>query len=123
MGSHPVNLAVRFLLELVALAAMGIWGWQHGEGAFRFVVALAVPVTAAMLWGVFAVPGDPSRSGSAPLPVSGRLRLGLEAAFFAFATWGLYQTGHAAWWVGLGLVVVVHYAVSYDRIGWLMDAR
>ncbi len=26
MGSHPINLAIRFLLEVVAYAAMAYWG-------------------------------------------------------------------------------------------------
>ncbi len=33
MGTHPINLAARFFLELVALGAMGYWwGWTLGEG-------------------------------------------------------------------------------------------
>jgi hypothetical protein len=32
MGSHPLNLAVRFALELSALAALGVWGWRQGDG-------------------------------------------------------------------------------------------
>jgi hypothetical protein len=62
MGFHPVNLAIRFILELAALVAMGVWGWLQVDGVLRFVVALAVPIAAAALWGVFAVPGDRSRS-------------------------------------------------------------
>jgi hypothetical protein len=56
MGSHPINLAIRFLLELVALLAMGIWDWQQREGWLRLVLAVGIPLTAALLWGIFAVP-------------------------------------------------------------------
>ncbi len=87
MGTHPVNLAVRFFLELSALASFGIWGWRLREDGWRFALALAIPLTAAALWGTFAVPDDPSRSGSAPVPVPGILRLAIEFAFFASATW------------------------------------
>ena len=31
MGSHPINLTIRFLLELSALAAIGIWGWNQSD--------------------------------------------------------------------------------------------
>ena len=51
MGSHPINLAIRFLLELSALLAMGVWGWRQSEGWFRFLLALGIPVIAAVVWG------------------------------------------------------------------------
>ena len=89
MGSHPANLAVRFVLEITGLVALGWWGWNHADGVLRFVLALGIPVLAAAAWGTFAVPGDPSRSGRAPVPVSGIVRVLLELAFFASATWVL----------------------------------
>ena len=120
MGSHPINLAVRFLLELSALAAMGIWGWRQGEGVLRFVLAVGVPVLAAVAWGTFAVPDDPSRSGAAPVAVPGAVRLILELSVFLFASWALYDIElRSMAWV-LVAVVVVHYAVSYDRVLWLV---
>jgi len=120
MGSHPANLAIRFFLELSALVAMGWWGWRQGEGTTRYVFAALVPLAAAALWGIFAVPGDPSRSGSALVAVPGALRLGLEAAFFAFAVWGLYQVGSVALARTMAAALAVHYAASYDRLAWLL---
>jgi hypothetical protein len=120
VGSYPVNLAIRFLLELAAYVAMGYWGWTRREGPLRYVLAIGVPVLAAVLWATFAVPDDPSRSGKAPVPVPGIVRLVLELAFFAFATWALYSAGSTRLGLILAVVVVVHYAVSYDRIGWLV---
>ena len=49
VGSHPINLAVRFLLELAALFSMGVWGWRTGEGWQRFVLAALIPAGAAVL--------------------------------------------------------------------------
>jgi hypothetical protein len=121
MGTHPLNLAVRFLLELSALYALGLWGWRHGDGGWRFVIAAAMPLIAAALWGTFAVPGDPSRSGSAPVPVAGLLRLALEIGFFASATWALYDLGHAVLTAVFGAAVVIHYLLSYDRVSWLIS--
>jgi len=121
MGPHPLNLAVRFLLELSALYALGLWGWRHGDGGWRFVIAAAMPLIAAALWGTFAVPGDPSRSGSAPVPVAGLLRLALEIGFFASATWALYDLGHAVLTAVFGAAVVIHYLLSYDRVSWLIS--
>ena len=88
MGSHPINLGFRFLLELAALIALGVWGWSLSTGAMRFVAALAAPIVAAAMWGLFNVPGDPSRSGAAPIQVRGTVRLVGELAFFALARVG-----------------------------------
>ena len=73
-----------------------------------------------MLWGTFAVPDDPSRSGAAPVPVPGVVRLALELVIFGVATWALFATGLSAMGWILGLVVIVHYVISYDRIIWLI---
>lgn len=121
MGTHPINLMVRFILELSALLASGYWGWKQSDNWFRYILALAIPIALAAIWGVFAVPDDPSRSGSAPVPVPGMVRLVIELAFFAFATWCLYDMGAIRWsWI-LGLTVAIHYIVSYDRIIWLAE--
>jgi hypothetical protein len=120
MSSHPVNLAVRFILELAAWGAMGYWGWTQGEGPFRFVLAIGLPVIAAVIWGTFAVPNDPSRSGRAPVPVPGLVRLAIEFATFGFATWALYDTGNTTLSLIFAAIVVAHYIVSYDRVAWLV---
>jgi len=120
MGSNPINLAVRFFLELTALIAMGFWGWNQREGALRFVLAFGIPVIAAALWGTFAVPDDPSRSGHALVSTPGILRLALELIFFSFAAWTLYNAGAIkASWI-FGIVTLIHYILSYDRLSWLI---
>ena len=120
MESHSINLALRFLLELSALLAMGIWGWRQSEGWLRFVFAIGLPVLAAAAWGTFAVPNDPSRSGAALVVVPGTVRLVLELAVFSFAFWALHDIELRAMAWALGLVAVVHYAASYDRLQWLV---
>jgi hypothetical protein len=121
MATHPLNLAVRFVLELAALYALGLWGWRHGDGGWRFVIAGVIPLIAAALWGTFTVPGDPSRSGSAPVPVSGLVRLALELGFFASATLALYDLGYTVLTATFSAAIVVHYLLSYDRIRWLIS--
>ena len=120
MGSHPINLAIRFLLEIAALLAVGVWGWQLSDGWFKFVLALGIPIILAVIWGTFAVPNDPSRSGAAPVVVPGIIRLAIELVFFALATWSLYDLGHTRICMLLSLVVIMHYIASYDRIFWLI---
>ena len=121
MGSF--NLILRFLLELAALVSLGIWGWQQGkEGAVWFSYALAVglPIIAAVVWGIFNVPDDPSRSGKSPVVVPGIIRLTIELIFFALATWALYDLGLTRLSGIFGVVVFIHYIVSYKRIFWLI---
>ena len=120
MAYHPINLAVRFLLELGALAAFSIYGWRLTDhGVLRVGLAVLLPAIAASIWGVFAVPGDPSRSGSAPVPIPGAARLILELVFFAAAAWVLSGRS-AAWAAALAGVAATHYALSLERIVWLV---
>ena len=120
MGSHPINLMLRFLLELCVLAVAGYWGSTLSEGFTRFLLVLGVPLLLAVVWGTFAVPNDPSRSGHSPIPVPGVVRLLLELANFAFAAWALYDVGLPALGLVLAVLVIVHYLLSYDRITWLV---
>ena len=119
-GSNPINLAVRFILEMTGLVALGWWGWNQGEGVLRFMLALGIPFLAAVIWGTFAVPDDPSRSGEARVPVPGIVRLVLELAFFVAATLSLFAVGVTTLGWIYGIAVLIHYVVSYDRVMWLV---
>ena len=120
MGSHPANLTLRFILELCALTAVGVWGWQQSESWLKFVFAFGLPIILAVIWGSFAVPNDPSRSGNAPIITPGYLRLIIELSIFWFAAWSLYNMGDVTLSFVLGGVVIAHYLISYDRIRWLL---
>ena len=122
VGSHPVNLGFRFILELAALLALALWGSRQAEGVLSLVLALGVPALAATIWAVFRVPGDSSASGKAPVPVPGILRLALELGFFAFAAWAFTTTVGGSAALVFGGAVLVHYALSYDRLKWLVRA-
>ena len=72
---HPANLALRFFLEIAALSGFGAMIWHLFSGWWRpFLLAVVLGGLMAV-WGVFAVPDDPSRSGNAPVPIPGLLRL------------------------------------------------
>ncbi len=117
MGQNPINLALRFLLELAALYSIGYWGWNRDGGIVRYLLAFGLPILAAFVWGTFRVPGD----GGAPrVRVPGVVRLLIEAVFFGFATWGLWDAGAiTAAWI-LGGLTLFHYLISYDRLAWLL---
>ncbi|MCA9936730.1 MAG: YrdB family protein [Ardenticatenaceae bacterium] len=120
MGSHPLNLLLRFLLELAALTALGYWGWQQADGALAYMWAIGLPVVTAVLWATFAVPNDPSRSGKAPVPVPGLLRLLLELLVFGTAVAALYSAGARLPGLLLGGITAIHYGLSVDRLKWLI---
>jgi hypothetical protein len=120
MSTHPLNLAFRFILELTALFAMGYWGWTQHQGFSRFLWMIGLPLLFAILWGTFAVPDDPSRSGLAPVVIPGLVRLLLELAIFAIGVWCCFAASQPTWGWVLGIAVLVHYIISYDRIVWLL---
>ncbi len=75
----------------------------------------------AVLWGVFALPNDPSRSGNTAIDTPGIIRLVLELAFFAFATWAFYNMDYKITARVFGTIVFIHYLVSYDSVQWLLN--
>ncbi|MES2679572.1 MAG: YrdB family protein [Bacteroidota bacterium] len=123
MGAHPLNLILRFVLELSALFIIGVWGWRQGEGGARFFLALGLPLVVAAIWGIFNVPNDPSRSGSAPVITPGFVRLAIELSIFTLATLALYPVKSEKWYLLFAGIVLVHYIISYDRISWLLKHR
>jgi len=64
MGSHPLNLALRFILEIAALFAFGYWGWTQHEGVWRYIWAAGLVIGAAVTWGTGGgVTGCPPNEG------------------------------------------------------------
>jgi hypothetical protein len=120
MSTNPVNLALRFILEMIALAIFGYRGWTMGSGFMRYVWTLLFPGVGAALWGTFRVPGDASHSGEAPVQVPGWVRLALELAIFIAATWALVSLDKMNLAIIYGGVVGLHYILSWDRILWLL---
>jgi hypothetical protein len=47
----PVNLSLRFLLEISALGTLGCWGWSLTDSRWRWLAALAwVPLAVHPAW-------------------------------------------------------------------------
>ena len=112
MNTHPINLGLRFVLELVMLGIIAYWGYDHFAGWQSIAASIILPVGVATLWGVFRIPNDPR---PAPVAIPGPLRLLLEWALFGCALWALEDLGKDTWAWLLGGVLVAHYLVSYDR--------
>lgn len=123
---RPASLGLRFGLEIAALAGLFAGAWAAGDGQARgprTATAVAAVLAAALPWSLFNVPGDPSRSGRAPIPVDGRLRLGLEFAVFAAGALGWWFAGRSAVAALLAGLVLLHASTEPARLRWVARYR
>lgn len=120
MSLYLLNLAIRFVLEMIALVAIGMWGWHQGDGWTRYLFAIGIPLLFSTIWGVFNVPNDPSRGGAAPVVVPGFVRLAIEFVFFACGAWAMMSPGYTTAGGTFIVVVIFHYLASLRRIMWLL---
>lgn len=118
---HPVNLSLRFFLELVALGGFGVLVWTSVSERWRVLALIIVLCFLMALWGTFTVPNDPSRSGNAPVPVSGLIRLSLECAILFGGALSFHWAGFSLFGASLSVLVLLHYVFSGERIAWLLQ--
>lgn len=87
------NLAVRFLLELGALGAVGYWGAHTGNTtATKIALGAGLPLALAVIWGTFVAP-------KAGVHVPGAIHILVQVVVFgsaAVALYSLHRTGLAA---------------------------
>jgi len=120
MSQHPLNLSLRFFLEMSALAVYGGWAWAHTPPPLHLFTGLGLPVVVAFLWTVLRSrePEDPAEAP--PGRISPVTRLVLEALIFGLAILGLADIGaFRATWFFSGLLLL-HYMLSYDRVAWML---
>jgi hypothetical protein len=111
-------------LELTALGLFGLWGFTCStDPVRRYLWLLAVPLLAATIWATFTAADDPSRGKNGPVPVSGCVRLAIEAVFFGSATAACYALSSVAWAMVFSMLVCLHYAWAYPRARWLLAQR
>ena len=115
------NMALRLVLELAALLAVGWWGFTTTSNwLLRIALGLLLPVAMAAAWGVFRMAND----GGAPVvEIGGQLRLLLEAIYFAIAVAALLGLGRQDLAVGFVLVLLVHYGLDYPRTMAMLTGR
>ena len=97
---------------------------------------MTVPTTTAQRWSmdfvhdqisdgrrfrVFNVVDDPSRSGEAPVEVSGWIRLAIELAILGggAAAFAIAQRPTIA--ISVAVLIVIQYATSRSRVEWLLQ--
>ena len=97
------NLALRFLLELASLVALGYWGASTTNSAVvRVLLGVGLPLAVAIFWGAFVAP-----RARVVLPTAARMALGLVVflcAAAAFVDRG--QIGLGISFAGLSLLNV-----------------
>ena len=103
------NLALRFILEVAALVALGYWGFHAGDGdTTHWILGIGAPVVAAVVWGLFVAP---RRRFDVPKVVW----ILLQVLFFGAAIVGLMVTDQV--WVAVVFVVLLVVNVSL-MIAW-----
>jgi Protein of unknown function (DUF2568) len=116
LAYHPINLGLRFALEIIALGALAWWGRSSAPGSTGLLLACLIPLAAATIWGVFRIPEEAGRSGKVPVPVSGWLRLVIELVYFSLAALAFRAVGAIGWSLAFASIVILHYAVSWNRL-------
>ncbi|GAA3908130.1 YrdB family protein [Actinoplanes auranticolor] len=97
-----LQLVLRFVLELCALAALAYAGWQTSAGFWvRLLAAIALPLLAAVVWGQWVAP-------KARRPIPDPLRLVPEWLVFGGATVALAVTGHPILAVALAVLAAAN---------------
>jgi hypothetical protein len=92
------NLGLAFVAELAGLGIFALWGWRAGGSTpTRLLLAVGLPLIAAVLWGLFAAP---TASYGSPV-VTGFVKI----AFFGLAGLALWSLDHRI--LGVAFVVVV----------------
>lgn len=96
------NLAVRFLLELCLLAALGWSGFQLAEPAsLNVALAVIAPLLAALVWGAFVAP-------RARIVVPDWAWLAIQLLLFGLAIAGLAATGQSRLAAGFAVAVAIN---------------
>ncbi|MFB7719186.1 YrdB family protein [Nocardia sp. NPDC056100] len=121
MSLNPFMLGVRFLLELAAIVSFGVLGWREFDAPWRYLLVVVLPLIVAVVWGTFAVPGDPSRNGEATVAVPGAVRLVVEVAVLGGGAVALWAAGLTVTALISAIVLVAYQALAYDRVGWLLS--
>jgi hypothetical protein len=100
------NDVVAFVVELGMLALLAVAGWQvDAPTLVRLVLAVALPLAAVILWGLFAAPR--ARVESEPLRLATKvlvLGAGVAAGFLVL---------RFPWAVVIAVVVVVNLVLMY----------
>ena len=100
------NDALRFLLEVAALAAVAYWGFSQHGGAVQWALGMGAPIALSFLWVTFI---NPQGSQVTKDPV----RLLLEIVAFGAAVAALVASERTMLAVVLGALVAAHLVFTF----------
>lgn len=79
-----INSLLAFLVEIAMLVLLGYWGYHTSDdNVFKYILAIATPAGAAVLWGIFAAPRSKTRLRQ-PLLLIFKLVLFMITAFLVY---------------------------------------
>ncbi|MBX3080137.1 MAG: YrdB family protein [Anaerolineae bacterium] len=100
------NLALSFLLELVALVALGYWGFQASDNTLlKFILGLGAPILLIVVWGMWLAPKSSRRLRRPWLQIVKLLVFGVTALALANA-------GQTTLAVIFAVVVIINAALA-----------
>ncbi|MGW1084758.1 YrdB family protein [Kitasatospora sp. NPDC002522] len=108
------QLMLRLLLELASLVALALGGysvWNDAPIAVRLLLAVVLPVAAAVLWGRYAAPRRPVRD-------SAFAWYGVQVLVWGGAVASLVVSGRPGWAIAMGAVMVVNTVVLWALGEW-----
>jgi hypothetical protein len=84
---QTANLAARLAVELCALVAISCWGFHLDRSkTVRIVAGIGAPLTAAVIWAMFASPNT-------TIPVTGPVKVAIQWLVLGLATAALLRVG------------------------------
>lgn len=97
-----LNVALRFVLELGGVAAVGYWGFRVGPGMpLRLLLGIGAPALLIVVWAIVVAPGAAN-----PIPQSARIVLG--TLLLELAAGALVLAGQPTLGVWFAIVVLVN---------------
>jgi len=105
--AERANLLVSFLLELALLFLVGFWGFHQGGTLFPgYVLAVVLPVTVIILWGVWAAPKSKQR-------LKNPARTIFKLTWFFLGATLAYFAGNHNWAIVFAVVVILNAGLAF----------
>jgi|GEM_PF-5361759 len=102
-----VNLAIRFLVEMLTVFIIAYWGFTFKQG-FMVKISLGVilPIAIVAFWGLYAAP-------KAPYKVNDTIKLILEIGFIIVACSSLHFTKYSKFTILFAIVSFLNLFLMY----------
>ncbi len=125
MSDEPAPAAIELLVPIVLGLVLSVglgWGvWRLAPGsAMGMVGGFVVALATLGAWLLIATPGDPVGSRFVVWLVPGPVRILGEITFFCVAAAVIWKAGSRAAAESLLTVAALHYALTWERIRWLL---